>query len=88
MFNSESVLGNYSISLWDQVYHVPFYISRWNEEMQKDVHLFFYLADENGNALSLGGDILDIHENSLLASGSRTDIGEWQLHLKSKVEGN
>ncbi|KAB2045785.1 hypothetical protein ES319_D01G185800v1 [Gossypium barbadense] len=58
----------------------------WNEEMQKNVHLFFYLAEEDGNALSLGGDILDIHENSLLASGSRTDIGEWQLHLKSKAD--
>ncbi|XWS34587.1 hypothetical protein CRYUN_Cryun21dG0051000 [Craigia yunnanensis] len=56
-----------------------------NDEMQKNVHLFFYLADEDGNALSLGRDILDSHENSLLASGLRTDIGVWQLHLKSKA---
>ncbi|XP_021276362.1 mannosyl-oligosaccharide glucosidase GCS1-like isoform X1 [Herrania umbratica] len=58
----------------------------WNGEMQKNVHLFFYLADEDGNSLSLGRDILDIGENSLLASGSRTDIGGWQLHLKSKAD--
>ncbi|XVE85298.1 hypothetical protein DITRI_Ditri17bG0080500 [Diplodiscus trichospermus] len=57
----------------------------WNDEMKKNVHLFFYLADEEGNALSLGRDILDIHENSLLASGWQTDIGSWQLHLKSKA---
>lgn len=53
--------------------------------MQKNAHLFFYLADEEGNALRLGRDILDIHVNSLMASGLRTDIGGWQLHLKSKV---
>ncbi|EOX99908.1 Glucosidase 1 isoform 1 [Theobroma cacao] len=58
----------------------------WNDEMQKNVHLFFYLADEDGNSLSLGRDILDIRENSLLASGSRTDIGGWQLHLKSEAD--
>ncbi|KAI4336596.1 hypothetical protein L6164_015105 [Bauhinia variegata] len=45
--------------------------------------LFFYLADEGGNVLSVGGDGLNINENSLLASGSRMDIGGWQLHLKS-----
>ncbi|XVF43737.1 hypothetical protein PTKIN_Ptkin02bG0064500 [Pterospermum kingtungense] len=57
----------------------------WNDEMQKNAHLFFYLADEEGNALSLGRHILSIHEDSLLASGLRTDIGGWQLHLKSKA---
>ncbi|XP_039018132.1 mannosyl-oligosaccharide glucosidase GCS1-like [Hibiscus syriacus] len=58
----------------------------WNDEMQRNGHLFFYLADEDGNALSLGRDKLDILEDSLLASGLRTDIGEWQLHLKSKAD--
>jgi mannosyl-oligosaccharide glucosidase len=43
------------------------------------------MADEDGNALSLSRDILDICEDSLLASGSRMDVGDWQLHLKSKV---
>lgn len=46
-------------------------------------HFFFYLADEAGHAISLSRDVLDIHESSLLASGSRRDVGGWQLHLES-----
>ncbi|OWM89753.1 hypothetical protein CDL15_Pgr024501 [Punica granatum] len=52
-------------------------------EDMKNAHLFFYLADEEGNALELSRDSYDIHDNSLLASGSRMDIGSWQLHMKS-----
>lgn len=48
-------------------------------------HLFFYLADEEGNALTLSRDNLDIHESSLLVTGSRMDVGAWQLHLKAMV---
>lgn len=48
-------------------------------------HLFFYVADEDGRPLRLGGDSLDIHESSLLTSGTRMDVGSWQLHLKSQV---
>ncbi|KAK9276690.1 hypothetical protein L1049_006226 [Liquidambar formosana] len=54
-----------------------------NEEMWRSAHLFFYLADEDGNTLSLSRDTLDIRENSLLALGSRMDVGSWQLHLES-----
>ncbi|XP_059624181.1 mannosyl-oligosaccharide glucosidase GCS1-like [Cornus florida] len=57
--------------------------SRLDEEMQTMGHLFFYLADEDANALSLSRDALDIRENSLLAFGSRKDIGGWHLHLES-----
>lgn len=53
--------------------------------MQRTGYLFFYVADEDGNALSLGRDMFDIHESSLLAIGSRVDIGGWQLHLKGMV---
>lgn len=53
--------------------------------MLRSAHLFFYLADEEGNALSLSGDVLDIRESSLLAYGSRMDVGGWQLHLESTV---
>lgn len=56
--------------------------SRWNNDMPRSGYLFFYVADEDGNALSLGRDTFDIHESSLLAIGSRVDIGGWQLHLK------
>ncbi|CAK8578389.1 unnamed protein product [Lathyrus sativus] len=59
--------------------------SKWNEEFGKGGQLFFYLADEGGNVLNVGREKLSIRESSLLASGSRTDIGDWQLHLKSTV---
>lgn len=58
--------------------------SKWNEEFGRGAQLFFYLADEGGNVLDVSRENLDIHESSLLASGSRSDIGDWQLHLKSK----
>ncbi|KAL5762404.1 hypothetical protein ACOSP7_018668 [Xanthoceras sorbifolium] len=58
--------------------------SQWDNQMQRSGYLFFYLADEDGNALSLSKDRLDIHESSVLAFGSRLDIGDWQLHLKAK----
>ncbi|XP_020229781.1 mannosyl-oligosaccharide glucosidase GCS1 [Cajanus cajan] len=57
--------------------------SKWNEEFGRGAQLFFYLADEAGNALDVSGENMNIHEDSLLASGSRADIGDWQLHLKS-----
>ena len=60
-------------------------MSRWSEEMLRSAHLFFYFADEEGNALSLNGDVLDIRENSLMAYGLRMDVGDWQLHLESVV---
>lgn len=59
--------------------------SRLNDDMWRTGHLFFYLADEGKNALSLGRGVVDVHETSILASGSREDVGNWQLHLKSEV---
>jgi len=59
--------------------------SKWNEEFGKGAQLFFYLADEAGNALDVSRENLNIHEDSLLATGSRGDIGDWKLHLKSMV---
>ncbi|KFK44494.1 hypothetical protein AALP_AA1G264500 [Arabis alpina] len=56
-----------------------------NDEVERRVHLFFYLADEGGNVLKLGkDDVLDLKESSLLASGSRAVVGNWQMHLKSE----
>ncbi|CAN1794618.1 Mannosyl-oligosaccharide glucosidase GCS1 [Linum perenne] len=55
-----------------------------SNELLRTGHLFFYLADESGNALSLSKDANENHETSLLASGSRADVGEWQVHLNSK----
>ncbi|KAK7260826.1 hypothetical protein RIF29_27124 [Crotalaria pallida] len=55
-------------------------LSKWDKEFMIGAQLFFYLADEGGNALDVN---LNAHKGSLLASGSRSDIGDWQLHLKS-----
>lgn len=59
--------------------------SKWIEEFGKGAHLFFYMADEGANALNLSRENLNILEDSLLASGSHADTGDWQLHLKSMV---
>ncbi|KAI4368487.1 hypothetical protein MLD38_017040 [Melastoma candidum] len=54
-----------------------------NDELLGSGHLFFYVADEDGNALELGtGNFKE--SDSLLVSGSRLDVGGWQLHLHSK----
>ncbi|GKV43439.1 hypothetical protein SLEP1_g50728 [Rubroshorea leprosula] len=58
---------------------------KWNDDLQKNAYLFFYLADEDGSAVSLSQDTFHIHGSSLLASGSRADNGHRQLHLKSKI---
>ncbi|KAL2547190.1 Mannosyl-oligosaccharide glucosidase GCS1 [Forsythia ovata] len=55
-----------------------------SEEMSELVHLFFYVADEGGTAIDLGGGIMDIRDDSILAFGSRNDVGNWQLHLGSE----
>ncbi|EPS72149.1 hypothetical protein M569_02604, partial [Genlisea aurea] len=57
-----------------------------DEEMAEEVHLFFYLADEGGNALHLGESDVQIPHDRLLAFGSRSDVGDWELHLGSKDE--
>lgn len=53
--------------------------------MEEIVHLFFYVADEGGTALGLGKGTSDNPDDHLLAFGSRNDVGNWQLHLESKV---
>ncbi|GFS33838.1 glucosidase 1 [Actinidia rufa] len=57
--------------------------SQLGEDLSRTAHLFFYLADEGGNALSLSRDHLDVRDNSLLTFGSRKDVGSWHLHLIS-----
>ncbi|CAI9785085.1 unnamed protein product [Fraxinus pennsylvanica] len=54
------------------------------EVMSELVHIFFYVADEGGTAIDLGGGVMDIHDDSILAFGSRNDVGNWQLHLGSE----
>ncbi|CAH2034022.1 unnamed protein product [Thlaspi arvense] len=57
---------------------------RMNDDVKKRVHLFFYVADEGGDVVSLGKDVLSLKDSSILASGSRADVGNWQMHLKSQ----
>ncbi|KAK8959673.1 Mannosyl-oligosaccharide glucosidase GCS1 [Platanthera guangdongensis] len=47
-------------------------------------HLFFYMADEAENSLAFGREDFAYHDGFLLASGSREDVGGWQVQLKSK----
>lgn len=54
-----------------------------DKEIPAGVHLFFYLADEDGNALSVSNDVLDNSQNYRLAYGSRYDVGGWQLQMQS-----
>ncbi|KAL8106442.1 hypothetical protein AgCh_029997 [Apium graveolens] len=55
-----------------------------NSKEEGKAHLFFYIADEGENALSLGKGVMGDHNDSVLASGSRSDVGNWELHLNSK----
>ncbi|KVH95684.1 Glycoside hydrolase, family 63 [Cynara cardunculus var. scolymus] len=67
----------------DWAFRVGVQSEKLNEEMPGSAHLFFYVADEGENALSLGRSVTAIHEKSMLAFGSRLDVGGWELHLKS-----
>ncbi|KAH7670313.1 Mannosyl-oligosaccharide glucosidase protein [Dioscorea alata] len=55
-----------------------------DEAKQNLVHLFFYMADEEGNSISTGKDIDNFDGATLLTFGSRKDVGRWELHLESK----
>ncbi|XP_020592219.1 mannosyl-oligosaccharide glucosidase GCS1 [Phalaenopsis equestris] len=54
-----------------------------DEAKSSSAHLFFYIADEDGNSLSLGRERLEYQDDILLSSGSRGDVGGWEFHLKS-----
>ncbi|XP_047329863.1 mannosyl-oligosaccharide glucosidase GCS1-like [Impatiens glandulifera] len=58
--------------------------SEIRESASRVAHLFFYLAEEEGSPINLWGNSPYNQDNSLVASGSRKDIGSWQLHLESK----
>ncbi|PKA57738.1 Mannosyl-oligosaccharide glucosidase GCS1 [Apostasia shenzhenica] len=54
------------------------------EERWDSAHVFFYIADEDGNSLNIGREEFEFHNGGLLASGWRNDIGGWEIHLKSQ----
>jgi hypothetical protein len=49
------------------------------------MHLFFYVADESGQSLTMNSQESYRHGTTLLASGARVDVGTWHLHLHSLV---
>ncbi|XP_071696005.1 mannosyl-oligosaccharide glucosidase GCS1-like [Rutidosis leptorrhynchoides] len=67
----------------DWAFRVGAEYDKLNEDMPDSAHLFFYVADEGENEISLGRSVSEIYEKSLLAFGSRPDVGGWELHLKS-----
>lgn len=67
----------------DWAFRVGVQSEKLNEDMPEAAHLFFYVADEGQNAVSLGRSVAEIYDKSLLAYGSRPDVGDWELHLKS-----
>ncbi|KAL3631241.1 hypothetical protein CASFOL_024225 [Castilleja foliolosa] len=80
--------GEHKESLYWGTYrpHVYFGVCarRLNKEMAEIVRLFFYEADEAGNALGLGRGTSDSPDDNLLVFGLRDDVGSWQLHLESE----
>lgn len=59
--------------------------SSLTEPKEEAVHLFFYLADEEGKSFDTGRQDFEHLNTILLASGSRNDVGSWELHLQSTV---
>ncbi|GLJ14104.1 hypothetical protein SUGI_0226180 [Cryptomeria japonica] len=51
-----------------------------NENSLKNVHLFFYIADEGGNIVKLGKSGSTSGINIPLVSGHHEDVGGWELH--------
>lgn len=54
----------------------------WNEEMDGVGHLFLYMADEEGNMLSIGRD-LHKFKNVPTCKRIKNKVGNWQLHIGS-----
>lgn len=49
----------------------------------RQVSLFFYIADEGGRALQISSDTF---EDGRFAAGTANEIGDWELHIKGQVE--
>ncbi|KAJ4748521.1 Mannosyl-oligosaccharide glucosidase [Rhynchospora pubera] len=54
-----------------------------NNAEESPMHLFFYIADESGQSFTMNSQESYRHGTTLLASGSRADVGAWQLQLHS-----
>ncbi|CAA3033275.1 mannosyl-oligosaccharide glucosidase GCS1, partial [Olea europaea subsp. europaea] len=48
--------------------------------MSELVHLFFYVADEGGTAVDLGGGVMDIRDDSILALVRGMMLDDYEIH--------
>ncbi|KAG8054167.1 hypothetical protein GUJ93_ZPchr0001g31040 [Zizania palustris] len=55
-----------------------------SEDQESTTHLFFYIADEAGNSITMGSHVPSSRGHVLLASGSHEEIGNWEVHLRSE----
>ncbi|XP_042495383.1 mannosyl-oligosaccharide glucosidase GCS1-like [Macadamia integrifolia] len=67
----------------DWAVHINVQNEKSQLEEERTAHIFFYLADEGGKALSIDKERLDIRDGSRLTFGSHEDFGGWELHLVS-----
>ncbi|KAF3778043.1 Mannosyl-oligosaccharide glucosidase [Nymphaea thermarum] len=51
----------------------------------ENFHLFFYLADEEEHAVNIDKQLTGYSMAARLASGSREDVGMWELHINPHV---
>lgn len=65
--------------------HIVLYRPFPDDEQSQPSHLFFYIADEEGNSLNLGKHYFNQEDSTCIAFGSRKDVGDWELHMTSKV---
>ncbi|ONM35063.1 Mannosyl-oligosaccharide glucosidase GCS1 [Zea mays] len=52
---------------------------------ESTTHLFFYIADETGNPITMGSYEPSSRGSVLLASGLHEEIGGWELYLRSEA---
>uniref|UniRef100_A0A0E0JSX2 Mannosyl-oligosaccharide glucosidase n=1 Tax=Oryza punctata TaxID=4537 RepID=A0A0E0JSX2_ORYPU len=55
-----------------------------SEDQESTTHLFFYIADEAGNSITMDSHIPSSRGHVLLAAGSREEIGDWKVYLRSE----
>ncbi|KAJ8476372.1 hypothetical protein OPV22_020099 [Ensete ventricosum] len=58
--------------------------SKVHDAEDSTAHLFFYVADEEGNSLGVQRQKFESRDSTLLAFGERNDVGGWELHLDSQ----
>ncbi|THU49757.1 hypothetical protein C4D60_Mb06t12890 [Musa balbisiana] len=81
--------GEHQESLYWGTYRPHVYLgirarSKVHDAEDSTAHLFFYVADEEGNSLGVQRQKFESRDSTLLAFGERNDVGGWELHLDSQ----